>query len=547
MEDVARHTRLKRRGSTYWFRAKVPKDLQGQGRFVTRGGKPQTEVAVSLGTRDPAEARRAVVEASLRFDDECQRIRATLTGTGRDLTQREVHAIAGEWYRWFLAAREDEPGQTEDWEYEAEKVADGYHRYATPPDEDEDAPLSPAARRHLRSVVSSVADLPKFLLERSEVLSEAALTALLDVLEVDLVEALKRLQRMAGGDYGPDRHAARFPNAAAPARERGALKPASLAPMAQPKAAPAVTVEDIVAGWKADKDGTARQTDFMTRALQAFAKHIAPRSLAEATKADALAWKQAMQAAGLQPGSISSYMGRSFTLLRWATDNGVTPLNPLAGVTKPVQKRGKGRLRRPFTDAQAVTILTAARSRQGFARWVPWLMAFSGARVAEVCQALASDVREVDGIPYLMVTTTDDDGEVVGSKSVKSDAAVRAIPLHPKVIAEGFLDYARSVPAGGALFPDVTADKYGLRGATAANALRAWVRRLGITDPKIGPNHSWRHRVTDQLRNALVPEDLRKELLGHEGDDGAGVHYGLGFSVPVLAEHLFRIPVPEGL
>jgi integrase len=547
MEDVTRHTRLKRRGSTYWFKAKVPRDLQGQGRFVTRKGTPKTEEAFSLGTRDPAEARRAVVEASLRFDDECARIRSTLSGIGRDLSQRELHALAGEWYRWFLAAREDDPGRPEDWEYEAEKVADGYHRYATPPDEDEDAELSPAARRHLRSVVSAVAGLPRFLLERSEVLSEGALAALLDTLELDLLAALKRLQRMAGGDYGPDRHAARFPKAAATAT----VQPAAQAPK-RPAGALAVTVKTIVDGWKADRQGTAQMADAMTSTLQAFADHVVGaepvgRSLAEATKADAVAWKAALQAAGRSPSTVFTYMSRASTMLKWAAASGLVPLNPLAGVPKPTQKRGKGRLVRPFTDAEAVLILADARSRQGAARWLPWVQAFSGARISEVAQANAADVREVDGIPCLVVTDVGEDGELVEGKSVKSEAGLRTIPLHPQVIAEGFLDYARSVPVDGSLFPELRPDKYGRRGTTASNNMSDQVRGLGITDKKVATSHSWRHRVKDALRNARVPGDVQDALLGHEAGGNAGRFYGLGFSVAVLAEAVAKITAPSGL
>jgi hypothetical protein len=34
---------------------------------------------------------------------------------GRDLTQRQAHALAGEWYRWFVRLHEDNPGACSHW------------------------------------------------------------------------------------------------------------------------------------------------------------------------------------------------------------------------------------------------------------------------------------------------------------------------------------------------------------------------------------------------------------------------------------------------
>src|SRR4051794_20622419 len=67
------------------------------------------------------------------------------------------------------------------------------------------------------------------------------------------------------------------------------------------------------------------------------------------------------------------------------------------GAVKP--KAGERRL--PFRDEEARLILEQARGLGGADRWIPWLLAFTGARVEEVAQALVADVRERDGITYL--------------------------------------------------------------------------------------------------------------------------------------------------
>jgi hypothetical protein len=61
-------TRLHRRGSVYYFRAMVPKDLRDH--FGKR------EIVYSLRTRDGAEAIRLVRRASVDLDEQFERIRA---------------------------------------------------------------------------------------------------------------------------------------------------------------------------------------------------------------------------------------------------------------------------------------------------------------------------------------------------------------------------------------------------------------------------------------------------------------------------------------
>jgi integrase len=307
-----------------------------------------------------------------------------------------------------------------------------------------------------------------------------------------------------------------------------------------------VTADVVLKGWKADQRPEPQTFDQFKGTLEAFAAHIAPRHLGQATRDDVVSWKASLQAAGRKPSTIGTYMTRVKTVLAHAVGEGLIPGNPFDGVRKPTAKAKKGTGRRPFTPAEAVTLLTAARSRSGYLRWVPWLMAFTGARVSEVSQPMVADLQSEDGVHFLVVTEEQDEGEEA-TRSLKTDASRRRLPIHPKLIAEGFLAYAEGLPKDGPLFPDIGLDRYGRRGSIAANTLRHWVERLGITDPRIAPNHSWRHRMKDLLRNSGAPPDVQDAILGHEAGRNAGDNYGEGFSVKVLHEHLCRIEVPEGL
>jgi integrase len=168
-------------------------------------------------------------------------------------------------------------------------------------------------------------------------------------------------------------------------------------------------------------------------------------------------------------------------------------------------------------------------------------MALTGMRVGEVLQLSASDVREDDAISYFAVHQ--DDAE----KSVKNSQR-RNIPIHSALVAEGLLGYVRSLPAGSALFPDKALDRHGRRGGRGWNVVGKWVRvTVGIHDPRKAPDHSWRHRMEDELRNADLPEDIRDAIAGHARKTVGRVYGVRGESLKRLSQAIERLSLPRGL
>jgi hypothetical protein len=117
--------------------------------------------------------------------------------------------------------------------------------------------------------------------------------------------------------------------------------------------------------------------------------------------------------------------------------------------------------------------------------------------------------------------------------------------MHPALIDEGFLDYAQTIAADAPLFPDKRLDAFGQRGGRGWNAVGTWVREtVGITDERKAPNHSWRHRIEDELRTIECPEDARDAILGHARKTIYGVR---GEALKRLDRYLSLVPVPRGL
>jgi integrase len=126
-----------------------------------------------------------------------------------------------------------------------------------------------------------------------------------------------------------------------------------------------------------------------------------------------------------------------------AVADGKLTADPTDGLRLP---KGRASSWLPYSDGEAARILTAARvETRPSLRWAPWIMAFTGMRVAEVLQLTGGDVREEAGIHYVSVNE-DEPG-----KSVKNSER-RNVPLHSALLAEGFLTYAQTIAPTAPLF-----------------------------------------------------------------------------------------------
>ena len=218
-------------------------------------------------------------------------------------------------------------------------------------------------------------------------------------------------------------------------------------------------------------------------------------------------------------------------IFQWATDNRKLDANPAARISIDLKARASER-KRWYEDEDAKIILRAARKeREGLKRWAPWVCAYTGARISEVCHVRSQDVKQIKGIWCIAFTA-----EAGSLKNVNSE---RVVPVHPALQDEGFLKFAASV-SDGPLFADVAEDRFGSRGGIGTKILSKWIRSLGIADKRISPSHSWRHRFRTLGRSYGVAVDVLDAMTGHarktEGDK-----YGVVLPDAMMRE-LSKIP-----
>ena len=164
----------------------------------------------------------------------------------------------------------------------------------------------------------------------------------------------------------------------------------------------------------------------------------------------------------------------------------------------------------------------------------------TGARIEELGQILLADIKSEQGVPYIDVTDFVMD-EIDERKRVKTDGSIRVIPLHPKLIALGFLDYVQRMRSSGAvrLFPDLEADSLGVKTKEASRRANRLIDNAVGDDPRL-VFYSFRHSFKDLCRDANIPKDVHDQLMGHSPADVGG-GYGLGRAIGNLAAHLKRV------
>jgi integrase len=501
---VPGHTNLYRRaGGSFYFLRRVPTKL-----LPAYGGRKF--IKISLRTSDPAEARRlarlkaAEVQAEL---DEAER--KTVRPIRETATEAELIAIVG---RWF---------------YAVERRAAGDRSWTTDLGQDEVSRLigesmEAEAAFEGEAGEGDVARLACALMEKHRLkLRGVEWRMMFELVRRAMVEHEKRQQERFAGRTVAVSFDPVFASVGAMSPPPAPVKP--------------LDFDALLEGWKVERRPPEKTVADFKRALSRLAAHVGHTDPRRVTKAEIAGWKAVLLGEGRSEGTVMNHLVAVQSIFGVAARADLLPVNPAADVSMPAKKNGAKTRRLPFTDDEAKMILTAARGQRGYRKWIPWVLAYSGARLEEVAQALTTDVRQEDDVWVLSISAD-------STKTLKNEGSARLIPLHLALIAEGFLDYVRGLKAGP-LFPDAAPDRFGRRGGNATKALGRWLRvNLDITDPRKVAGHSWRHRFKDLCRRFGVPKDIHDRLTGHAAGD-AGSAYGLGFQVATLAEAIGKLPV----
>jgi integrase len=193
--------------------------------------------------------------------------------------------------------------------------------------------------------------------------------------------------------------------------------------------------------------------------------------------------------------------------------------NPFTEAVVDVPRRKQHRPRW-FYEQERTTILKAANAigdtsnpDDAARRWVPWLLAYTGARPAEITQLRSVDVERMEGIWTLNLTPKA--GTIKGS-------VARRVPLHPHLLEQGFLEFVKSCGEAPLFYrprttrkSDEPAKALKSPAAQVRQRLADWIREIGVDDEHLSPNHAWRHTFKLIGSRAEISDALLDYICGH--------------------------------
>lgn len=229
------------------------------------------------------------------------------------------------------------------------------------------------------------------------------------------------------------------------------------------------------------------------------------------------------------PDTVSNLFSRIRSFLSWMKTYGLIADASIKDVLAiRVPKKKPEDKRAPFTPADLQAIFHSRDYLEDsftipWKFWVPVLGMFTGARLEEICQLRLEHIKQVDGILCLDITETlDATGEV--DTSVKTEAGIRMVPLHPFLV-DGlhFPVYVKSLKRQGheRLFPMLKKTRE--TNFTYSHPVSKWfglhLKKLGLgSTPGEGKKvfHSFRHTLIHTARTLGIPDPLIAETVGHE-------------------------------
>lgn len=474
----------------YYLRVRVPADLT-----LIDGKSPYKW---TLDTKDPAEAKTRFAAGYQGL----QKRWASLRAKPAPIPHKQIMALVGKYRRELDAIVEMEPGESAIWA----RVLNVEAGHASTPEA-------------LESWAGADAD--RLLQAEGLAADDYSRTRLISEMHKARIEWATHQHRRAEGDYSPDPALQRYPEWRPHTASAGGAE-------GVPEGGPTLT--ELFARWErrhlADGKPAKTVSDYRQKvdSLRAFLGHDDARQVTARRVVD---WCDHLRhEKGLKARTVSDkYLSAIKTVFKLAFEQDLLPANPLervrARVPKPNRERPEG-----FTEAEARAILRASlvdpealgRRSEGnkrAIRWVPWICAYTGARVGEIGQLRKQDLITEHGVLCLRITP--EAGTVKGGD-------YRIVPVHPHLLEQGLVEFINSRPAGPLFF--APGGDPAARGQLAGARVGTWVREeVGITDNRVQPNHAWRHRFKTLCRDVGIDEETRNKIQGHK-DGTAASDYG---------------------
>jgi integrase len=251
------------------------------------------------------------------------------------------------------------------------------------------------------------------------------------------------------------------------------------------------------------------------------------------------------------PQNINKRLTKLSVFGNWGVRQGLLITNPFSGMKFSVKKQPHTRL--PFTADELRIIFkpeTYLKWTIHFSHpyrkdrvsnhlpyyWCFLIGIFSGMRTNEICQLRLIDIKKQQNIWFIFVADTEE-------TKVKTDNAIRKIPVHPQLINLGFIDYvtAQRKSKKVRLFWELTEDRDGFASHVSRHYNQRFLPAVGVWEKYTKVLYCTRHTFINKLYSEKVDENVIKTLVGHEKEFTMKHYGGDPFTPERLLEEISKV------
>lgn len=235
----------------------------------------------------------------------------------------------------------------------------------------------------------------------------------------------------------------------------------------------------------------------------------------------------------LSAKTVNKYLTLLSSFFKWANQQELATSNPAEGLLLPLNKLASEE--REIYSMGEINRIQAKLPRshsEPEKYWVPIIAMYSGMRLDEICQLHKEDIQLTDVTWCFNLNSK-------GDKRLKTAISARLVPIHPKLVELGLMDYFESIN-NGSIWPNISPDKFGRWGHKLGNWYSRFNRREVTNNPK-KCFHSFRHTVANQLKQKGISETVIAEILGHKNNNITTGRYGKNYDIKLLSEAIISI------
>jgi integrase len=243
--------------------------------------------------------------------------------------------------------------------------------------------------------------------------------------------------------------------------------------------------------------------------------------------------------------TINKHLGYCSSFFEWSINHGYSNLNPFKGMKLKKESRPRDErdrfseieLKKIFQKENYIHFTKIEEGRYEL-YWTPLIGVFTGMRMGEITQLYLDNIREIKGSHrdkrWCFDIIVEPDRT---DKHLKTQSSRRIVPVHEILLELGLLEFIELLkkkdPKRQRLFQEL---KY-KDGNYNQNVSRWFNTRylpsLGLkTDKK--NFHSFRHVVSDHLKQQGIEPHFVNELLGHSSGNIDLDRYGKGYNPDIL-------------